>query len=254
MTRSWRPDGDPITSAAGGRWMWPRWLRRRGPVRVEAGSARPKQHGRPLGSRPAAVVNLSPAAVTEGWPWWLIGRLVVLLQATPPEPVGVQTWPPRPFHNPSSWWPKLLSDLRRRSARPPAVGVNKPGLDVRSSDPGSPRHPLKTQTLVRRPAASAAEPALGGGGWRWGDLAAVTQAVGASSPGVPPAGGQGPAHQVQHAEEGEDGSDHRSRDARWLAGFEDRWSCRGRGWPACGRRRASGHEPSGGGREAGRAQ
>jgi hypothetical protein len=85
-------------------------------------------------------------------------------------------------------------------------------------------------------------------------LAAVTQAAGASPPGVPPAGGQGPAHQVQHTEDGEDGPDHRSRDARWLAGFEDRWSCRGRGWPARGRRRASGQEPSGGGREAGRAQ
>src|SRR5215207_9302866 len=75
MTRSWRPDGDPITSAAGGPWMGPRWLRRRGPVRVGAGSARQEQHGRPLGSWPAAVV-MSPAAVTEDWPWWSIGRLV----------------------------------------------------------------------------------------------------------------------------------------------------------------------------------
>lgn len=43
MTGIPAPDDDPMR--AGGPWLWPRWLRRRGPLRVEAGSARQKQPG-----------------------------------------------------------------------------------------------------------------------------------------------------------------------------------------------------------------
>src|SRR5687768_7929385 len=90
MTRIWRPDDDPTPPQPIWRWMWSRWVRRRGPVPVAVGAVRQKQSSPPLGGRPAAVVSLPRLPRPE------IGRggrsvgWSSLSKATPTEPASVQ--------------------------------------------------------------------------------------------------------------------------------------------------------------------
>src|SRR5512132_3601570 len=100
-------------SAAGGPWLWPRWIRRRGPIPVAAGAAREKQPGR---ARQPACCGRQPAlaAVTEDLPWGSIGRLVVAAGG------GTN----RARRRPTPGCPELLpsSAVGGRSSRRPVAG------------------------------------------------------------------------------------------------------------------------------------
>jgi hypothetical protein len=156
MTRSWRPTDDPITSPAGGRWMWPRWIRRRGPVRVEAGAARQKQPG--CARQPACSGRQpAPAAVTEDWPWLPTGRLVVLVEGETnrthqhPTPACSEPFassavgrrrPRRPVAGGSAVWPSPVHQharglLHRGPPSPVLVGPGRCSWSDRAVDSSS---------------------------------------------------------------------------------------------------------------------
>jgi hypothetical protein len=66
MTPNPRPDGDPSPPQRSWRWMWPGWIRRRGPVRVEAGSPRVKQPSRASSRTSQDVVGQRWRQVPKG--------------------------------------------------------------------------------------------------------------------------------------------------------------------------------------------